>query len=194
MPAFTGDAAAAIASDSCRLAIFWRLASDPPARFWSGPGAYELPPDTVETEGGAYVGGGRIGELPVISQLINGVAERVEFALSGVDAVIFAQFDAESEQLCEKEVRLGIVVLDADWQPVSDCFWLWTAVSDSTDCDWAGGQRVISLSAGSAMTGRARSALVFYSDAHQQRRSPGDRFCERTQRYRLGSVKAWPRF
>lgn len=55
------------------------------------------------------------------------------------------------------------------------------------------GTRVITLTHESPYTGRRRPAAAWFSDRDQQKRHPGDRFCERVPYYRFQRVQ-WPHY
>jgi hypothetical protein len=139
--------------------------------------------------------------VPAFQQLVNGVAERVEFALSGVDATMAALAASEASEVKGVALLLGVGAFDTDWQMAGTPIWLKRLTVDylSIAQDPIRGPkdetiRAIKLSARSFLTGRRRPANSFYTDAEQQSRSAGDRFCERTGLYSAEVVKTWPRF
>lgn len=168
-------------------------------RAWLGPGDYDLPADDVDTEGGTYLGIGLVGSIPVLRQLVGGTAQRVDFALNGVDARTFALADQDAGQARNAPVQVGIIFFDADWQAVDDIAWLWDGTADSATVSSGPAQdgnivQTVSLSVGTAFTDKTRAPLSFYTDADQQRRSPGDTFCALVSGYTLGSTVRWPNF
>jgi hypothetical protein len=192
MAAFAGDAAARIASGGCSYGIFVRVAGTPVLRMWSGPGDYLMPADDVEPADALYKANGALGEIPTLKQLINGDADSIKIPLSGLDATIKGLFDSDPEALVFKPSRIGVVIFDGDHQPLSETLWLHAALSDDVYAVGDGDGAQIVLSLATALSGRTRSEQAFYSDAAQQRRSPGDRICERTARYARGITIAWP--
>jgi hypothetical protein len=197
--AISDDQAAAFAAPGTDLAIFFRLATDPVVRLWSGPGDFQIPSDGIEPGGAIYKGVGTLQGLPQLQALVNGVAERVTFGLSGVDADVMEMADSESQIVRNKTVNVGIAPLDANLQIIGTVAWLRSyeadvlAVDRTSDKDGKA-QRTVSLSVGSAFTGRRRPPIANFTDADQKRRSPDDRFCERTPLYSQGVLKTWPRF
>lgn len=161
-----------------RESYLLRIASDPPARVWSGFGDLVIPADIVEPEPATYLGGGELLSVVDFQYLINGVAERVEFNVSGVSAetVRLAQEDAYSTR--NAAVHLGRIDFDENWQQVGDVEWeaVFRADSLTVESQGNGGARVrtIKLSVGSADTGRSYAPLAFFTDADQRRRSPTD--------------------
>jgi hypothetical protein len=115
----------------------------------------------------------------VLDQLINGAYARAEFTLSGVDAATAALADSEAPLIRNAPVNIGLMELDEDWQPVGDPLWVWDGLADvlrtARAADVTGSQsHSINLSVGTAMTGRKRPSLEFWTPAQQKRRSPTD--------------------
>lgn len=154
-----------------------RIASDPPARIWSGAGDLEIPADIVEAEPAIYLGAGEMLNAPDFQHLINGVAERLEFSMSGVseETMRLALEDAPSTK--GAAVHLGRVDFDQDWQIIGV---EWEAVFRAdfvaVDSKDTSGTRVrtITLSVGSGDTGRSYAPLSFFTDTDQRQRSPTD--------------------
>lgn len=180
-----------------RAAILFRLDTDPPVQLWSGVGDLEVPADAVQPVKGLYLGAGELQGMPDLQQLINGAADRVEFTLSGFDAAALALFDAESS-VRGRRINIGAMPLDDSWQQAAPVLWVWEGEADvpmlSETADGDKRTRSITLSAGSAMTGRRRPKSAFFSDADQRRRSPDDAFCQRVGLYISSYPKTWPRF
>lgn len=188
-----------LAGGIVRPGIFFRLDTTPPVRIWGGAGLFSVPPDSVETEGGTYIGWGELKELPALQQLINGVATRVDFVVSGISEVGMRLADEEAENVRGKAVNIGILLLDQDWQPVSEMTWLgdsYEADVMTLDSRLEGDIRVetLVLSVASTFTGRRRPRYKHYTDAEQRRRSPDDRYCERVTVYAQQYTKTWPRY
>jgi hypothetical protein len=161
-----------------RESYLLRIASDPPARVWSGFGNLEIPADIVEPEPATYLGFGQMLSAVDFQYLINGVAERLEFSVSGVDTemVRLAQEDAYSTK--NAAVHLGRIDFDENWQQVGDVEWeaVFRADSITVESQGDGGKRVriIKLSVGTDDTGRSYAPMAFFTDADQRRRSPTD--------------------
>lgn len=178
------------------LAVRLYVESDPPLRAWLGVGDFNFPADAIDSGGGIYSGVGELVNLPVLSQLINGTADRVEFVLAGVSAEILDLVDADANQVRYKRCFLGLTALDADGSVASTHLWLWDGRVDAVRVAWDEGEaarvRTIALSVGDAMTGRSRAPLAFYTGPDQRRRSPDDAFCDRSGIYTQGSTVKWP--
>lgn len=182
-----------------RWGVLLRIASDPVIRLWSGQ-VRDLPipaggPET--TDGAIYQSHGQLGGLPTLSSAINGDAERIEFAMSGVEITgeIAALATDGATEIRGKAVDLGLVLFDADWQIIPPVFWLWSGTADSVTVSRTGSvdnpSRTIKLSAGNVFTGRKRSNLSFYTDIDQRRRSADDAFFSETAKLYPGTTKAW---
>lgn len=167
-----------------------------PVRAWTGVGDYEIAADDVDTEGGTYLGIGLVGELPALRQLIGGVAERVEFSLSGADETGVSLTDDAVDEVRGARVNVGIVFFDEDWQAAAAPAWLWEGTADvpSIERDGSGGTivRRVNLSVGSAFTDRTRPRLSFYTDSDQRGAHPTDDFCKRVGLYTVESTIKWP--
>jgi hypothetical protein len=161
-----------------RESYLLRIASDPPARIWSGFGNLEIPMDIVEPARATYLGAGQLLSATDFQYLINGVAERIEFEVSGVsdETVRLALEDAPSVR--NAAVHMGRIDFDEHWQQMGPVEWEAVFRADSLTIESQGGNgsraRVIRLSVGSADTGRSYAPMAFFTDADQRRRSPTD--------------------
>lgn len=187
---------AAVCTD---MAVLFRLDTPTPMRMWSGAGDFNVPPDAIEPLGAIYNGAGKLGGLPELSQLINGVAERVVFSFSGADPDIAAVADGDAFLVRNKRVNIGLLPLDATLAPIDTVLWFRRYIADTISMevtsDNAGSQQItVSLGVSSAFSGRRRPALAYFTDVDQRRRSADDRFCERTALYSQGVIKVWPKY
>lgn len=193
---------AILEAGSHRIGIFFRLETEPAVRLWFGFGYIATPADALDVGGATYRGFGEIANIPATKQMINGKAERVEFTLSGVDGDILAiASGGDAQQVKGKRVLVGFAFFDEAWQLVGPIRWCANYTADFIGLQQAGGGmpedpivRTITLSCGSLMTARRRPSLSYFSNQDQQRRHPGDRFCERVAVYANGFNKAWPVF
>ena len=194
-------AAIQLAGGIVRPGVIFRMATTPTIRLWGGAGDLEIGADAIETGASIYRGVGDITGLPAVQALINGLAERVEFTLSGaaIDATAVKLADADAATTRGAAVNMALVLFDADWQRIGDPLWLWQGEADTPRIARrtnGSGQvtRDISISVGSIFTDRRRPSLSYYSDVEQKSRSADDRFCERTSLYSQAVNMAWPRF
>ena len=195
----TLEQAEAMAAPGTDLAYFFRMATDPVVRVWSGAGDFPVPPDAIEPGGAVYKGAGTLTGFPAVGALINGTAERVTFSLSGVASDVMQMADSEAAEVRNKTVSIGLLPLDADLQPIGTVLWFRSYEADVLSIDKSSDKdgkmvRTVSLSVGSCFTARRRPLISNWTNADQQRRSPDDRFCERTPRYSQGTLVTWPRF
>ena len=182
-----------------RGAIFLRINTDPPMRLTSIVGKIDLPQDVVESDPVAanrvYVGFGLTG-IPVVQQLINGLADRVDFQLSGVPKESAQTAELEAGDVKGKAAYLGIVPLGEDWQPTGAVRWLWNGFADvvtvSRTTDTSGAiMRTLGLSVGTLNALRKRAKFEMYSPVSQRAKSPTDAICDLTPRYTAGATKKW---
>jgi hypothetical protein len=188
----------ALASGSPRIGIFFRLGIDPPFRMWLGIGHVRAGIDAADGAGEIYSGMGEMLNVPAFQQLINGVAERVTFQLSGVPQNVVQLASGGADEVKRAALNVGLGVFDAEWQLAGQPIWLKRFTVDflTVQRQQQGSEEAIytvALSARSIFSGRRRPGLSFFTDDEQQRRSPGDRFCEHVRRYSRDVSKAWPR-
>ncbi len=192
-----------LSSGRQNLGLFWRLETDgDPVLIWLGFGDIRPGVNVLDQTGKTYRGFGEIASLPAVRQMINGAAERVEFTLSGVEGDVLAIAAAHDAQSVKgKRVAVGFAVMNAAWQLVGPVRWVRFYTADFLSLHQPPSEdpsapivRTITLSCGSLMTGRRRPAYSYFTDQDQQRRFPGDLFCNRTPRYAQGFEKTWPRY
>lgn len=190
----------ALAGDLVKPAILFHFVTDPVIRLWAGVGDLAIAADLVEDEDGAiYTGMGELLSPPEVNALVNGLAERVEFGLSGVaiSGAVAALASQEAASIRGAAVNLGFFVFGPDHQQLSPTLWLWDGVADNlkvnlTSTEDGGELRTVSVSVGSIMTGRQRPALSYLSPRDQRRRSANDAFCDHVPGYDAGVTKVWP--
>lgn len=162
-----------------RESFLLRIGSDPPARVWSGVGDLEIPADAVESSPATYSGAGEMLNAPDFQQLINGVAERLDFTVSGVTQETVKLAIEEAASVKGARIHLGTCRFDDDWQLI-EVEWETVLRADkitiSGQAQDGGRTRTIGLSAGTDDTDRSRSPNAFWTDADQKRRSPTDLF------------------
>jgi hypothetical protein len=192
----------ALASGTPRVGIFFRLGitmpDGEPFRMWLGIGDCEAGIDAEDGDGSIYKGMGEMLNVPAFQQLVNGTAERVQFALSGVPQRAAQLASMEADEVRGTPLHIGLGVFGRDWQLIEAPVWLKRFVVDylSLQRQQQGTDPAvytISLSARSIFSGRRRPGLSFFTDEDQQRRSPGDLFCEHPRRYSQLESKAWPK-
>lgn len=167
-----------------RGAVLFRMeladASPPDViNLWLGIGEIEVPINDLVAEAEIYRGVGALVGIPVLEQLINGAYARAEFSMSGVDAEVAALADSEAPLIRNAPVNVGLLELDDDWQPVGEPLWCHDSVADvlrtAKGAAVNGSQtHTVNLSTATAMSGRKRPSLEFWTPAQQKRRSPTD--------------------
>jgi len=193
------SAEAEFAKSIVRLGVFWRLATTPRVRLWSGVGDFALPADLIDIEGGAYIGKGSLVDIPTLDQLVNGVAARFDFSISAVGQTELLELaDEDAANVRGSAINIGLLPFDAAEQPVGAMVWVWEGEADivTLDSRLEGDRRIdtMTISAGSLFTGRRRPTFRHYTDQEQRRRSADDRFCDRVTLYSTNYNKTWPKF
>lgn len=171
--------------------------SPTPVRAWTGIGDLFDDGWSGDSTGGTYKGVGAVLDIPSLQQLVNGVAQRVDFTLSGVDAQIVALADAEAADVRSKDVIVGMQFFADNLQPVGEPLRIWDGEADVIRNDTVSTPdfsrvRTVTLSVGSTTTGRRRPSLHTFTRAQQRSRSSDDAFCDRTGLYSGDSELAWP--
>lgn len=165
-----------------RISWLLRIGSDPACYLWTGHGELETPADAVDVAGASWMGAGHLIAVPALQALINGVAQRVTFTLSGVSAETLRLAREDKETIKGAEVRLGHVEFDRDWQLVGGIAWEWLGIADALKIASRysddGRIRQIVLMVGSADTMRSNPRFTYWTDASQRLRSPDDAFCD----------------
>jgi hypothetical protein len=198
MIALTAAETSVLESDTQRIGIFFRMSTTPIVRVWLGVGSIRPGINAIDATDEIYTGMGQLVDVPALSQLINGVADRITFHASGVSPEVLALTEKESN-VKNADVAIGIALFGREWQQLGPPRWLfrghadYVALQQQSDQGGKGITRVIELSVGSLFTGRRRRGLSYLTDAEQQARHPGDKFCERTALY-SETTKNWPTF
>jgi hypothetical protein len=165
-----------------RVSWVLRIGSDPVCYLWTGFGQLETPADTVDPAGATWLGAGGIIGIPGLKALINGVADRVDFTLSGVGAETLRLARDDKATIRGAEVRIGHVTFDPDWQLIGGIAWEWLGIADALRVDSRysdnGRVRSIILMVGGADTSRSNPRFTYWTDASQRLRSPTDAFCD----------------
>jgi hypothetical protein len=160
-----------------RESYLLKIDTPEPARIWSGVGDLVIPADIVEPAPAKYLGAGQLLDAPDFQQLINGIAERLEFTVSGVDDETIRLALEDAQDVKNAALYLGRVDFDENWQ-IIDVEWEATFRCDclTVESQGANGRRTrtLKLSAGTDDTGRAYSPASYFTDADQRLRSATD--------------------
>lgn len=186
----------ALESDTQRIGILFRMASTPIVRIWLGVADFRPGINAYDATDEVYSGLGQLIDVPALSQLINGVADRLTFHVSGISQETM-NLAAAGSDVKGAAVAIGIVIFGGQWQQLGAPKWLFRGRADYVTVQQQSGvsgvTRIMELSVGSLFTGRRRRGLSYLTDADQQARHAGDKYCERTTLYSEVS-KVWPTF
>jgi len=186
---------------SHELAVFIYMATDPEMRLFYGvndipTGIQGVDPTTSEV----YLGGGRLLEIPVLEVLINGIADRVEFVLSGLDPASAEEIDSNTPPVRGADFYIAVTTLDKYYQPMTSPIPMAAGRASHTTekSDPVTGNDPVTvsmgLSVGFGAATRSRNTSVLWSSVHQKMISPDDLFCDHTARQARGVQVTWPRF
>lgn len=197
MLSLSTDEISVLESDTQRIGIFFRMATTPIVRLWLGVGEIRPGINAYDATDEVYSGFGQLLDVPALAQLINGVADRLTFHVSGISAETM-NLAAAGSNVKGASVAIGVALFGAQWQQLGPPKWLFRGRADYVSVQQVSGvgggvTRVMELSVGSLFTGRRRKGLTFMTDSDQQARHPGDKFCERTALY-SEATKVWPTF
>lgn len=202
---YIDDATVAALRGGVNLGIFLRIDTSPdPLRLWFGVNDIPVGIEAIDEDGAVYIGAGKLIGLPELQVLINGLADRLEFYVAGVNSDFTAQIAEAAPGVRGKEVNVGITALDSRYQPLSSIKPLWTgfagfwAVQRKAQPPGGNQTQTILLSVGTGDLARSRSARTYWTNPQQQRLSSLlsaiDRFCDRVARYTRNYEVSWPRF
>lgn len=183
-----------------QLGIFVYCAFEPkPLAIWFGVNDVEIGIESV-VDGVRFLGGGLLQGVPELEVLVNGIADRVEFTLAGIDPSTYDRHEIESYEVRGAPVYVGITCLDDYYQPIAPIQPLWDGRASfvrETMPPVSGTESqtvALMLSVGSGVTTRARISASLWSAAHQRALYPTDAFCDGTARLAQGVSPTWPRF
>lgn len=201
MLSFNADERTALESRIYRIGVFFRLATDPAVRLWLGFGSIKPGVNAYDADGTTYLGLGELRNIPAFRQLLNGVAERVEFTLSGVSGEVLAIASGDdAQQVKGRRADVGFMLFAADWSGLGPVHWTVRYIADFLAREQQVVEsdqpivRTVTLSCGTRFTGRRRPSYSYFSDADQQARFPGDLFCSYAGDYAHGYNKQFPVF
>lgn len=182
------------------LGIFVYCEFEPqPLALWFGTNDIELGIESI-VNGVRFQGGGVLQGVPELEVLVNGIADRVEFTLAGIDPSSLDRYEIEQYRVRGAPVYVGITCLDEYYQPVAPIQPLWDGRASfvrETMPPVSGEESpsvALMLSVGSGVTTRARASASIWSSAHQRALYPTDAFCDGTARLARGVSPTWPRF
>lgn len=149
-------------------------------RVWNGNTA-------LETGGNRYEPMYGYGSIDGIGMASTTAAQNVTFQLSGLpDATLnfLAMALDANDEVDQRIVVISIQLFDEEWQPLGGPAPIWWGfmqpprISRTEMQGTEGAIQSISMTAENAFFNRSRPAYGRYTDRDQQRRSPGDKFCQ----------------
>jgi hypothetical protein len=153
-------------------------------RVWAGFGAL------TTLDGQVWSGLGELGSIDGLSTALNATAPSGRLTVSGVDASLLSIAVGETDDFAGRPVAIFLQAFNGrslSGNPCAIAVRLMTALEVTRTAD----ARSLSISHETPYTGRNRPAGGFYSDRDQQKRYPGDTFCERTPLLIFQS-RLWP--
>lgn len=196
---YTADEIAALESEFISVAGFIRIATPIPVHLWTGgPGDFPIMDSAFDPDGTLYKGS-RVLDVPTFERIWNGLAERITVTLTGVTDDMRDAVYEEADDVRGAIVRMGIAVLDGDWQQLGAVRWLRRGRVDVIETHNAPGERerikTIAFSLGSQLTARRVPGSGAWTNADQRSRpgSEDDRFCERTSMMNDNMEIVWPK-
>lgn len=194
------DATIAALRGNTNLGIFIRVGTTPALHLAFGVNDVPITVPVLDSSGTTYIGAGRFVDVPSLETLINGLADKVSFSLSGIDPTFANQLLDTAPEVLGALVTVGIAPLDDRWQPLSQIIGLWSGTADflaqemKPEPDPTKSRvQTISLTCSTGDVSRAFPNLLTYSDLTQKTMYPTDRFFERVSRYVQGLLVSWPR-
>lgn len=183
------------------LGVFIRVGLASPLRLAFGVNDVAITVPVVDPGGTVYLGAGIFLDIPQLEILLNGLADKVSFSLSGISPEVANELLDSTTEVLGAPVMVGLAPLDAQWQPLSQIVPMWTGTADYMSCQMQaerdpGKSRVysVTLMTVAGDTSRSSADLTTYSDQTQKRLYPTDRFFERVKNYFLGITVTWPRY
>lgn len=196
------DATIAALSGTYNLGLFFRLGTTPPITLWWGVSDIPAVIADLDADGTIYQGAGMLTDMPdSVEMLINGIAERVDWMIDGVNPELTANIAPDAASVVGLRATFGIAPLDSRWQMMSDIIVIWEGTADF----WSEDQppqpdltkpktRRLTLA---TMTGDSSRSLPYFAtwtNAIQHLIAPDDTFCSRVPRYYVGQIVRWPAF
>ena len=140
-------------------------------------------------------GRGSLVNLPDLEQLINGVAQRLEIAVSGVSDEVLRYATEDALSVPGAAVHIGRISFDANLQQ-NPVVWEWRGVGQNLSIDGDdngdGRTRSILLNVASGATTRSRAPLAFFTDSDQKRSlSPTDDIFSHVGAINAGTSRRW---
>jgi hypothetical protein len=153
-------------------------------RVWTGFGAL------TTLDGETWSGLGELGTIEGLTTALDGTAPSGRLTVSGVDAHLLSIAVGETDDFAGRPVAIFLQAFAGRTLSGNPCA-IATRLMTALEVTRSAASRTLSISHETPYTGRNRPAGGFYSDRDQQKRYPGDTFCERTPMLIFQS-RRWP--
>lgn len=178
-------------------AILIRIDTPEPIRLFGGPGLFENKAidDINAFDAGAIYNqldpnGAWVSAVPPVRQLVGGMAEALDFTLSGVPAIPQTFVDERAAE--GFRIYFGDVEFDADLQQVGDAWWIWSGIIRKASAADSSNTTSITLTAETTCASRSRATLRTWCNANFRQDHPTDGFCRQIGRNGLNRTVKWP--
>jgi hypothetical protein len=187
----SAEQAAALKGTTVHLAVLVEMQFlSKTVRLWTGDGR-------IEVAGEIWDGAGAGASIEGLDGLRDTDSNAVTFGLSGVDPSILSIALGERTDVAKQPVYVWAQLFQPDMSLIGARIPLWWGrmqrmrIKSEGATDDQGELRQIFLEAENPWLSRSRPENGNYSDAEQNRRSPGDKFCRFTGRQRDKPL-TWP--
>ncbi len=185
---------------SYQLGIFLHVETNPALHVWFGINDIPAGFDSLDQNGTVYLGAGRLIGVSTLEVLVGGLADSVEFTMSGIDPDTAMRTLDSIPEVRGARCYIGITTLDEYYQPMSSIIPLWwgTASHMAERSETVTGKDnqtiTLSLSVATGEYTRSRPARAEWTDAMQRQISADDGFCKQVSRLARGVAPIWPNF
>lgn len=183
---------AEVRKESQRVSVFIYVPGTNAMRFWTGIGDIESAADDILDPSEIYSGRGELVSMPQIGMLINGIAERVSFKLSGADAGLRAYVNDPLKDIRGRKIHMGLRWFGDNLSPLAATAWMWTGTIDTVSSGWSGNVASVTLSCVTSRGRRMASGARYWTNTNHKTRHPTDAFCRRVALYSTTYLVRWP--
>jgi len=155
-------------------------------RVWTGFGRLQT------LDGQVWSGLGELGTIDGLTTAFNGTAPAGRLTVSGVDAGLLSVAVGETDDFVGQPVAIFLQAFAGRALSGNPCA-IAMRLMMSLEVSRTLGTRTLSIAHETPYTGRNRPAGGFYSDRDQQKRYPGDTFCDRAPLLMFQS-RRWPTY
>lgn len=185
--------AAALVGSTVRLATLVELQfASRTMHLWNGTASIDL-------YGVEWSGVGKYAAIEGLQQSRDATSSKVTFKLDGVSEEVLAAARRNTADIDGRYAYVWLQLLDAEWQalgariPILVGRMQRIAVDRDAASELSGGGRSVSLDVENVFANRSKPSAGRYTDADQQARHPGDKFC-RFAAAQLRRRIVWPNY